>query len=87
VVLKAQDGMGLLKAIRRLCNQYVGGSTGLMEIVTLEHSLALNVQGRRSKVDYLRSFKVTAEAINLAGEYADGSTVAANFVAKDQKLS
>ena len=42
-----------------------------MEIVTLERSLALNVQGRRSKVNYLRAFKANADAINLAGGYAN----------------
>ena len=33
VILEAQDGVGLLKALHRLCNQQDGGSTRLMEIV------------------------------------------------------
>ena len=52
-ILKEQDVVTLLKAIHHLCNQQDGGATGLMEIVTLERSLALNVQGKRSEVDYL----------------------------------
>ena len=58
-----------------------------MEIVTLERSLALNVQGRRSEVDYLRAFKANADAINLAGGYAGGSIAAAKLVAKEQSLN
>ena len=65
--------MGLLKAIHCLCNQRDGGTTGLMEVVTLEQSLALNVQGKRSEVDYLHAFKANADAINLAGGYVGGS--------------
>ena len=58
-----------------------------MEIVTLERSLALNVQERRSKVDYLRAFKVNTDAINLAGGYAGESIAAAKLVAKEQSLN
>merc|ERR1712194_333183 len=59
---------------------------GLIEIVTLERSLALNVQGRRSEVDYLQAFKANADAINLAGGHAGGSIAAAKLVAKEQGL-
>ena len=60
---------------------------GLMEIVTLERSLALNVQGKRSKINYLQAYKVNAEAINLVGRYAGGSIAAAKLVAKEQELN
>ena len=53
---------------------------------TLERSLALNVQGKRSKVDYLRSFKVNADAINLSGGYTGGSIAATKLVAKEHGL-
>ena len=69
-ILEEQDGVALLRAIHRLCNQQDGGATGLMEIVTLERSLALNVQGGRSEVDYLRAFRANTDVINLAGGYA-----------------
>ena len=82
-ILEDQDGVGLLKVIHRLCNQQDGGATGLMEIVTLERSLALNVQGRWSEVDYLRAFKANTDAINLAGGYAGGSIAVAKLVAKE----
>ena len=75
--------MGLLKAIHCLCNRQDSWATDLMEIVTLERSLALNVQERRSKVDYLRAFKVNTDAINLAGGYAGGSIAVAKLVAKE----
>ena len=81
-----RDGVALLKAIHRLCNQQ-GGAKGLMEIVTLERSLALNVQGKHSEVDYLRAFRANADAINLAGGYAGGSIAAAKLVAKEQDLN
>ena len=42
-ILKEKDLVGLLTAVYRLYNQQEGGPTGLMEIVTLEQSLALNV--------------------------------------------
>ena len=58
-----------------------------MEIVTLERSLVLNVQGKRSEVDYLRAFKANANAINLAGGYAGDSIAAAKLVAKEQGLN
>ena len=58
-----------------------------MDILTLERSLALNVQGRRSKVAYLRAFKANADAINLAGGYTGGSITAAKLVAKEQSLN
>ena len=76
--------MAPLKAVHRLCNQQNSGATGLMEIVTLERSLALNVQRKSSEVDYLRAFKANADAINLAGGYAGGSIAAAKLVAKEQ---
>ena len=82
-ILKEQDEVALLKAIHRLCNQQDVRATGLMEIVTLERSLALNVQGKRSEVDYLRAFKANADAINLAGRYAVRSIAAAKLVAKE----
>ena len=50
-IIEEQEGVALLKTIHRLCNQQDDGATGLMEIVTLERSLALNVQGKLSKVD------------------------------------
>jgi hypothetical protein len=83
MIFKDQDGVALLKAIHRLCNQQDGGATGLMEIVTLKRSLALNVQGKLSKVDYLRAFKANTDAINLAGGYAGGSIAATKLVAKE----
>ena len=86
-ILDNQDGVGLLKAIHRLCNQQDGRATGLMEIVTLERSLALNVQGRRSEVDYLRAFKANADAIDLPGGYASGSIAATKLVAKEKILN
>ena len=55
--------------------------------MTLERSLALNVQGKQSKVDYLRAFQANADAINLAGGYAGGSIAAAKLVAKEQDLN
>ena len=48
-ILEEQDGVALLKAIHRLCNQQDGGATGLMEIVTLERSMSLNVQGKKKR--------------------------------------
>jgi hypothetical protein len=45
------------------------------------------VQVGQSKVDQLRSFKVTVEAINLAGGYASGSIATAKVVAKEQSLN
>ena len=47
----------------------------------------INVQGKRSEVDYLRAFKTNADAINLAGGYAGGSIAAAELVAKEQGLN
>ena len=52
-ILKEQDGVGLLTAVHFICNQQDGGTTGLLEIVTLERSLALNAPGQRSGVKYL----------------------------------
>ena len=78
--------MVLLKAIHRLCNQQDGRATGLMEIVTLERSLALNVQEKRSEVNYLQAFKAIADDINLAGGYAGDSIAAVKLVAKKQGL-
>ena len=72
-ILEDQDRVALLKVIHRLCNQQDGRATVLMEIVTLERSIALNVQGKRSEVDYLQAFKANADAINLAGGYTGGS--------------
>jgi hypothetical protein len=42
IILELQDCMDLIKALYLLSNQQDGGSIELMEIVTLEHSLALN---------------------------------------------
>ena len=50
-----------------LCNQQDNGATGLREIMTLERSMALNIQGKRSEVDYLKAFKANADAIDQAG--------------------
>ena len=58
-----------------------------MEIVTLERSLALNIQGGCSEADYLRAFKTNANAINLAGGYAGGSIAVVKLVAKEQILN
>ena len=52
-IIEEQDGAALLKAIHRLCNQQDGKATSLMEIVTLERSLTLNVQGSLNEVDYM----------------------------------
>ena len=60
MILKAQNDGALLKAINRLCNQEGCVSTGLTEIINLERSLALNVQGRCSKLKYMRLFKAAA---------------------------
>ena len=60
---------------------------GLMEIVTLERSLTLNVQGKCSEVDYLRAFQANTDAINLAGGYVGGIIAAAKLVAKEQELN
>jgi hypothetical protein len=79
-VLDVQDGVGLLKVLHRLYNQQDGWKMGLAEIVTLQHSLALVVQGRRNLLDYLQAFKATPEAINLAGGYASDSITAAKIV-------
>ena len=57
-----------------------------MEIVTLKMSLVLNVQGKRSKVDYLRAFRANTDAINLVGGYAGGSIAVTKLVAKEQGL-
>ena len=86
-ILENQDGVALLKAIQRLCKQQDSGVTGLMKIVTLERSLALNVQGKRSKVDYLQAFKANTAVIKLAGGYAGSSITAAKLVAKEQGLN
>ena len=86
-ILEEQDGVGLLKAIHRLYTQQDDGATGLMEIITLKKSLTLNVQGKRSKVDYLQVFQANADTINLAGGYAGGSITAAKLVAKEQDLN
>ena len=58
-----------------------------MEILTLKRSLALNVQGKQSKVNYLQAFRANADAINLTGVYAGGSIAAAKLVAKEQDLN
>ena len=58
-----------------------------MENITLERSLVLNVQEKRSKVDYLWAFKDNAESINLAGGYAGSSIAVAKLVAKEQGLN
>ena len=58
-----------------------------MEIVTLKRSLALNVQEKRSTVDYLEAFKANMDAINLSGRYAVGSIATAKLVAKEQGLN
>ena len=79
-ILEEQDGIALLKAIHRLCNQQDDGATGLMERVTLKQSLMLNVQGGHSEVDYLHAFKANTDVINLAGGYAGGSIAAAKLV-------
>ena len=50
-ILEDQDGVALLKAVNHLFNQQNDRATRLMEIVTLERSLTLNVQGKRSEVD------------------------------------
>ena len=86
-ILEEQDGVALLKAIHRLCNQQDSWSTGLMEIVTLEKSLALNVQGKRSTFDYLRAFRANADTINLAGGYAGESIATTKLVAKEQDFN
>ena len=86
-ILEDQDGVALLKAIYRLCNQHDGRFTGLMEIVTLKRSMALNVQGKRSKVNYLRAFKANADEINLTGGYTGGSIAATKLVVKEQGLN
>ena len=67
-------------------NQQDSGSKGLMEIVTLRESLALNVQGRRSKFEYMRAFKATTKLINMAGGYAGEIIVTAKLVAKETSL-
>ena len=87
MILKDQDGVALLKAIHCLCNQHDGRATGLVETVTLERSLALNVQGKISKIEYLRAFKANADAIDLTGGYAGGIVAAAKVVAKEQGLN
>ena len=84
-ILKEQDGVGLLTAVHCLCNQENGGTIGLMEmqtVVTLKRSRVLNVQGRRSKVEYLWAFKANADTINLADGYAGRRIAAAKLVAK-----
>ena len=83
-ILEDQDGVALLMVVHRLCNQQDDGATGPMESVTLERTLALNVQGKRSKVDYLQAFKANADTINLTGGYAGGSIAAAKLVTKEQ---
>ena len=50
-ILEDQGGVALLTAMHCLYNQQDDRATVPMEIVTLERSLALNVQGKRSKVD------------------------------------
>ena len=86
-VLGDQDGVTLMKKIHRLYTQQDNRATGLMEIVTLERSIALNVQGKRSKVDYLWAFKANADVINLAGGHAGSSIAATKLVAKEQDLN
>ena len=54
--------------------------------MTLKRSLALSVQGRRSKLEYTRVFKATAKSINMTGRYAGRSIVAAKLVAKENSL-
>lgn len=86
MIVQAQDGVRLLKAVHRLCNQQYGCSTGLMDIVMFEHRLTLNLQGRRSKLKYLRAFRAMAKTINMAGGYSGGSIAAAKLVVKEKHL-
>ena len=51
-----------------------------MAIVTLKHSLDLNTQGRRSKLEYVRVSKATAKAINMTGGYACGSIMGTSLL-------
>ena len=53
-----------------------------MAIVTLKHSLDLNTQGRRSKLEYVRVSKATAKAVTMTRGYACGSIMATKLVAK-----
>ena len=44
VIIEAQDRLTLLKMIHRLSSQQDRGSLGLMETITLEQSLPLNLK-------------------------------------------
>lgn len=58
--------------------------TDLMEIVTLERSLALKIQSRHSELKYMRLFKAMAVVINMTSGYVGGSIVAAKLVANEK---
>ena len=44
----------------------------------------MNVQGKQSETEYLRSFKSTEEALDEAGGVASGRTAAVAIVAKEK---